>query len=345
MKPIIKDFAKKQISPVSTLRTILLFGKNVSTYKFALADSLLKSSPKSILTYVDLRENFLKSLYEHYIKNPHQYQAGSNTVTNAFDRFSMDDDWQKVIQIAEKNIYNNVFDAFHNVGGSSIQNKLTLFEHDKKNKQLILTDNMHQLIESSDAVTQLSKENQSRWAVVEEAWKNKLSPNFLIYDQDKNVYSVREGQKRVNLRSAVNVLISYQHACCFYCNKNLNMNAKSDEHDFPDVDHVIPFSAFKNDILSINYNSNAMWNLVIACKECNRGNNGKFNSPPDKLYFEKLIDRNILFTQEHRHSLKNTILMSLGASNHNQIRQKMNIFKEYLNLITGWKPQYIYINE
>ena len=345
MKSIIKNFTTKEVSPIATLRTILLFGRNVSTYKFALADSLLKSPASSQLTYTDLRENFIKSLYQHYIKNPHQYQSGSNTITNAFDQFSVDNDWDKVIPIAEKNIYNNVFDAFHNVGGSTIQNKLTLFEHDKRNKQLILTDNMHQLLECKDAVKQLSKENQSRWAVVEEAWKNKLSPNFLIYDQDKNIYSVSEGQKRVNLRSAVNVLISYQHGRCFYCNKHMNVNAKSNEHDFPDVDHVIPFSAFNKGILSTNYNSNGIWNLVVACKDCNRGSNGKFHTPPDKLYFEKLIDRNILFTQEHKHSLKNTILMSLGATNHMQIRQKMSNFKTYLNLVTGWKPKYTFTDE
>tara|TARA_B110000879_G_C10921088_1_gene412138 strand:- start:476 stop:727 length:252 start_codon:yes stop_codon:yes gene_type:complete len=83
---------------------------------------------------------------------------------------------------------------------------------------------------------------------------------------------------------------------------------------------------------------------VIACQECNRGNNGKFNTPPDKYYFEKLINRNILFTQEHKHSLKNTILMSLGASNHQQVRQKMSIFQSYINLINGWKPQIIHVS-
>ena len=88
---------------------------------------------------------------------------------------------------------------------------------------------MHQIIESSDIANQLTKENQSRWAVVEEAWKNKLSPNLLVYDNDKNIYSVVQGQKRVNLRSAVDVLIPYQHARCFYCNKKLNVNLNNDE--------------------------------------------------------------------------------------------------------------------
>lgn len=345
MKPIIKEFIERETSPVSTLRTILLFGRNVSTYKFALADTLLKAKANSILSYQDLRDSFLNSLYEHYIKNPHQYQAGSNAITKAFDQFAVDKDWEKVIPIAEKNIYNNVFDAFHNVGGSSIKSDFILFEHDRANKQIILTDKIHQLIESSDIAAQLVKENQSRWVIVEEAWKNKLSPNMLVYDNDENIYSIVKGQKRVNLRSAVNILLPYQHARCFYCNKQLNVNAKSDQNDFPDVDHVIPFSAFNNKIFSDKINSNVMWNLVIACKECNRGNNGKFNSPPDKHYFDKLINRNILFTQEHKHSLKSTILMSLGASNYNEVKRKMQKFQGYIDLITGWKPKYIHLYE
>jgi len=344
MKPIIKDYVEEEISPFSTLRTILLFGRNVSTYKFALADTLLQSPANSSLSYKDLRDSFLKSLYKHYIINPNQYQAGSNSITRAFDQFSLDNDWDKVVPIAEKNIYNNVFDAFHNVGGSSIKKEHILFEHDQDNRQIILTDKLHQIIETSDIAIQLTKENQSRWAVVEEAWKNKLSPNLLVYDNDKNIYSVVQGQKRVNLRSAVDVLIPYQHGRCFYCNKKLNVNAKSSENDFPDVDHVIPFSAFNNQIFTDKINSNVIWNLVIACQECNRGNNGKFNTPPDKYYFEKLINRNILFTQEHKHSLKNTILMSLGASNHQQVRQKMSIFQSYINLINGWKPRIIHVS-
>ena len=72
MKPIIKAYVEKEISPISTLRTILLFGRNVSTYKFALADTLLQSPANSILSYKDLRDSFLKSLYDHYVINPNK---------------------------------------------------------------------------------------------------------------------------------------------------------------------------------------------------------------------------------------------------------------------------------
>ena len=84
MKKIIHDYIHQDISPASTLRTIVLFGKNTSTYKFALTDTLLKQSATSTLSYEDLRTGFLTELYKHYIHNPHQYQSGANSITNAF---------------------------------------------------------------------------------------------------------------------------------------------------------------------------------------------------------------------------------------------------------------------
>ena len=347
MKPIIKKFAEKEISPEATMRTILLFGRNVSTYKFALADVLLKSgSTKSLIKYQDLRDEFIRELYNHYVLNPFQYQGGSNSITKAFDQYTTSKDWNLLTSVAERNIYNNVFDAFHNVGGSSIKDKYTLFEHDPKNKQIILTDNLMQLLGNTNYTSQLIKENQSRWNIVEEAWKNNLSPNLLVYDKNESsVFSINEGQERVNLRSAVDVLLPYQLGRCFYCNKKVDVNTSNDDNKFPDVDHVIPFSAFNRQLDLMNINSNGLWNLVVSCKECNRGADGKFDSPPDKSFYYNLIERNVLFTQEHRHSLKNTILLSLGVSTSEQVESKMYSFYTYFEILNGWKPKSIYSYE
>lgn len=343
MKSIIRNFTEAECSPESTLRTILLFGRNVSTYKFALADVLLNSTTKQHLTYKDLRDDFLRELYHHHNKNPNQYQAGSNALTIAFNDYAINKDWDKLVKVAERNIYNNVFDAFHNVGGSTVKEEFSLFEHDKRSKRIVLTDNLLQLLESQDIAKQLAKENQARWGVVEEAWRNKLTPNLLIHEKESNnIYSVGHLQERINLRSAVNVLLPYQHGRCFYCNRILDKNVDKEEKNFPEVDHVIPHSAFNRYMALQNINSNGIWNLVIACKDCNRGDSGKFDAPPDQLFYENLIERNVLFTQEHKHSLKNTILLSIGAANHQQVELRMNGFYSYFNILKGWRPKYIY---
>ena len=239
IKPIIQEYKNLDQSVSATLRTIILFGKNVSTYKFALASTLLKLKPKNFISYEDLREEFVISLYNHYTNNPCQFQGGENIITKAFDKYKTDTNWEELLKTAEKNIYNNVFDAFHNVGGGSIKKEHILFEHLPKERKLILTDKINAIIEQPELVEVLKNENESRWMIVEEAWKNSLSPNLLIYDSTKREFISVSPKGRTNLRSVVPVLLPYQHGCCFYCNKKINTSATSGDSDFPDVDHYI----------------------------------------------------------------------------------------------------------
>ena len=235
--------------------------------------------------------------------------------------------------------YNNVFDAFHNVGGSSIKKQHILFENDSRSKKIIITDNLNKILEDSNLTTQITIENESRWKIVEEAWKNKLSPNNLVYNAiDENFYSVTHND-RVNLRKAVDVLIPYQHGKCFYCNRKLNRKASSQDDNFPDVDHFIPHTYLTN---NSKINPDGVWNLVISCKKCNRGEGGKFESPPSNYYQLLLIKRNVLFTQEHRHSLKNSIKYSLNAETPKDVEKKMKLIFFNFHTISGWKPKIIF---
>ena len=339
MNEEIREFADRSSSAGSSLRTILLFGNNTATYKFALTHVLLRPHTHSALKYEDLRDDFVLELFRHYNGSPCQYTSGANNLTRAFERYAQDHNWDQLIKVAERVIYNNVFDAFHHIGRADIKDEFRLFEHDKAQRQLILTDNLYKILEDRSLTEQLSKENQSRWQIVEEAWRHKISPNLLVYDRDQNVYSIREGQARVNLRSAVDILLPYQHGRCFYCHKWINTNAEHDEHDFPDVDHVIAHSAFNSSEVLSQLNANGMWNLVVACMECNRGRNGKFDRPVTSDIYEQLIDRNTLFTHEHKHSLKNTILLSLGLSHGKQVRSRMRVMFGDFSLLTGWRPR------
>jgi len=337
MKQIIKNYSQIEISPLSTVRTILLFGNNVSTYKFALCSALMKQNPRNDIKFVDLRDDFLNELYRHYINCPQQWTAGANSITSAFDDYKLNGDWDKLIQIAEKNIYNNVFDAFHNVGGATISNDFRLFENEKKSKRLVLTDNINELLDNPTLKKSIEDENQSRWLLVEEAWRNKLSPNMLEYNNGE-FFSINKSNERVNLRSAVNVLLPYQHGNCFYCNKKINVFGNKSDHDFPDVDHLLPFKFLSGfDIQPLS--PNGIWNLVVACQECNRGSKGKFDKPPKWYYFDNLLKRNLLFIEEHRHSLKNSILISLSASNAFEVETMMKSVLNKFSLFDSWEPK------
>ena len=146
---------------------------------------------------------------------------------------------------------------------------------------------------------------------------------------------------RVNLRSAVDVILPYQKGKCFYCLNKVNRNAEKEEDDFPDVDHFFPLSML--DMVSARkINANGVWNLVVACKKCNRGKSGKFDRPADKIFFDKLLTRNLYYYQEHNHSLKNSILINLNARNNKDIEKEMNFIYNQFRSIEGWKPKTIY---
>jgi hypothetical protein len=343
MKKTIQEFTTGENDPLNIFRTIVLFGKNVSTYKFALGSVLMKQDPKSEIRITDITQDFLKELYSHYQQSPKQWTGGENSVTRAFDTYANGGNWEEMVKVAEKSIYNNVFDAFHNIGGSSIKDECRLFEYNKVSKILTLTDTLNKILHKELSKSTIINENQTRWRLVEEAWRNSLSPNILEYDNGEfHSYNLLNPDIRTNLRSAVNVLLPYQKGRCFYCNKEINQNASVCDHDFPDVDHVFPFSSLiRRNIRPLR--SNGIWNLVIACQECNRGNSGKFDSPPSPKYFQKLLTRNILFTEEHRHSLKNSILITMHCENAADVEKRMHFISNQFRFIKGWEAKVQYL--
>ena len=68
------DFLGDNPSLEDYWRGIILFGKNVASYKFALAQSLLELAPrgKSIITLEELAEPFARNMSEHLSLVPKQ---------------------------------------------------------------------------------------------------------------------------------------------------------------------------------------------------------------------------------------------------------------------------------
>lgn len=89
--PEIYEFLKDEESSLNTARTLILFGRNVSTYKFALCETLMKFNSINELRYDDIKEPFVKSLLSHYEKNPKQFKAGENALTRSMDQYLRSD--------------------------------------------------------------------------------------------------------------------------------------------------------------------------------------------------------------------------------------------------------------
>lgn len=195
-KEEIKVFLDTENTAVNTIRTLTLFGKNSATYKFALCHALMQQSATSELRYTELQEDFLTELVKHYRVNSHQFSRKENALTRSIDHYLKTDqttnDWEELNKSARKSMFNDVFRAYQNVGSGTIDKKYKLFEDVSKEKRIVLTDNLLELLESEELKQTIEQENQARWNIVEEAWKSGLSPNLLQYNDHDGLFYSRE---------------------------------------------------------------------------------------------------------------------------------------------------------
>lgn len=100
------------------------------------------------------------------------------------------------------------------------------------------------------------------------------------YDESDNLfyfilfYANEDKLRRTAVTSARSALNGYQKGKCFYCFRDITVDPTSD--DLADVDHFFPHTLKRE----TNMNLDGVWNLVLACKSCNRGDNGKFARVP-----------------------------------------------------------------
>src|SRR4030095_13823799 len=71
-----------------------------------------------------------------------------------------------------------------------------------------------------------------------------------------------------------------------------------------DVDHFLPLTLGAR---HPEVNWNGVWNLVLACWECNRAPAGKHARAPDFCFLEALEARNGFFIESH-HPLRETLM-------------------------------------
>ena len=105
-------------------------------------------------------------------------------------------------------------------------------------------------------------------------------------------------------------LDGYQKGHCFYCYARINAEEATAEVPLCDVDHFLPHVLGR---VMPQANLDGVWNLVLACPDCNRGDGGKFSRIPAKKYLERLHRRNEYLITSH-HPLRETIIAQTGAS-------------------------------
>ena len=202
-----------------------------------------------------------------------------------------------------------MIDAFHVVNNCAIPVEFYTKDYQPSSKKIILTDNVFKLQETPYAEN-FAIETESRWNLVETAWELGVSRNLLNvrYDDASQIFFIDSNFRRKDVTSARGALNGYQKGKCFYCFDDITVS--DDESNTCDVDHFFPHTLQP---LFPDVNLDGVWNLVLACPDCNRGADGKFAKVPATKYIVRLHKRNEFLINSH-HPLRETIINQTGAT-------------------------------
>lgn len=275
-------------------RGVILFGNNFATYKFALAHALYDvPRNQALISLEDLAVPFARHVCEHLKNAPRQILNDKKpgqflTACLQFLRDEITHD--ELLHTAVRHGFSVVLDAFHNVNGAPLDTQFFINEK-RDNKSIRLTDAFYQLAQTAQ-FPNLVHETHARWCLVEKAWALDLPPQSLDvhYDASGETLFMQRQNGRITLTSCRNSLNGYQKGHCFYCHAPVSL--EPGHALLADVDHFIPQAA-QNALPGVNLNG--VWNLVLACQACNRGENGKLARLPTLELLHRLHARNEYF--------------------------------------------------
>lgn len=319
------EYLNNDNSRESSFRSVFLFGRNTATYKFALAEALhqLSKEDKTFISLEDLSPYFAKSLLEHIKTGKTQITSSRSLFLNAFALYEQDQiTWDQLMEATKKTGFTYVLDAFHKLPGLESEHKFFEKTVQGRTPGITLTDDLFLLNESAQWAN-IQDEIEGRWNLVENAFTVKDSSLQVNYDEElqklfllKPITAERfaTSHMRIDLTSVRKPLNGYQKGKCFYCHKPISIISGVEETC--DVDHFIPFNTqaysalvLGNDDLGLN----GVWNLVLACQDCNRGDHGKFAHIPDQRLLDRLLTRNE-YLIESNHPLKETLIVQTGKN-------------------------------
>jgi 5-methylcytosine-specific restriction endonuclease McrA len=280
-----------------------------------------------------LAEPFSRHIVEHLAHTPKQATSASSRFLETCRDFN-----NGKIQKAElldqtaKLGFNNVIDAFDIVNREEVPVRFFVDER-RGGGGIRLTDQLLQLRERIQ-FENLPQEVEARWRLVETAWQLGVTRNALTVSKDGESLAVHSGARRVGLISCRDALNGYQKGKCFYCFRDISVQSASEI--LGDVDHFHPWTLLQ---IAPSLNVNGVWNLVLACRDCNRGAKGKSSRLPRQRFLERLDTRNEFFITSH-HPLRETLMAQTGATRQERVQYLNDTYNAAWEwLIHRWEPR------
>lgn len=320
-------------------RAIILFGRNSASYKFALAKTLIDfySKGQIIITLDELAQPYAFHLCEHLKQHPKQGTSDQSTFLAALRKFNLGEAGNsEMIEQTVRYGFTNVLDAFHNVHGHEVGVRFFIDKRSEKNA-IQLTDNF-MLLGDNQQLTGLAEETEARWRLVESAWENNVSRNIMLvqYEENSRNFIGVNALRRTTITSARPALNGYQKGRCFYCFRDISIDFGS--KSLADVDHFFPHTLKKCDP---HKPIDGIANLVLACPECNRGTDGKFDKLPSLALLERLYKRNEYLITSH-HPLRETLIAQTGntvGKRQSYLQTAYNCSTLYFGAARKWAPK------
>ena len=116
-------------------RSIILFGRNVASYKFALAKALydLKDSGDTVVTLDKLAVPFAKHIASHLVICDKQITSANSKFLDGCRDFNANKiTHDKLVDLTVQLGFNNVIDAFHNVHNEEVPTRFFVDERKTK---------------------------------------------------------------------------------------------------------------------------------------------------------------------------------------------------------------------
>ncbi len=316
-------------------RSVILFGQNVASYKFALAKSLIElcATGNSSISLETLAKPFSKAILDHLAQAPKQATSSSSRFLDSCREFSagkLTED--ELIGQTTKLGFQNVIDAFHVVNRDEIPVRFFLDDR-KTGGGITLTDDLFRLAERLQ-YGNLPHEVEARWRLVETAWELGVNRAALVIGVEGDSLVVSKDRRKA-LTGCRDALNGYQKGKCFYCFDDIAIDNASPR--LADVDHFIPRMMLQT---GITLPLDGVWNLVLACRPCNRGVDGKSSRIPHPRLLERLNTRNEFFIGSH-HPLRETLLAQTGATRQLRAAYLNAVYQSSREmLIHTWEPRF-----
>jgi hypothetical protein len=336
------QFAEVHPSLDNYWRAIILFGRNVASYKFALGGTLLDLAHRgrSAVPLTELALPFARRVACHLKMADKQATSSSSRFLQACRQFNRGELTEAQLRDATVRLgFNNVIDAFHVVGNGEVGVRFFVDERNTPAKGIRLTDEALKLPELYQH-RNLPSEVEARWRLVETAWQLDMPVNAMVVSYDPELeWLVTESRenRRACITPCRDALNGYQKGKCFYCFGDISLVEGS--ADLADVDHFLPhcLKACRADFRWAGL-LDGVWNLVLACQTCNRGSAGKFGLVPELRFLERLHRRNEFLIGSH-HPLRETLLLQTGETAQDRVSFLNDAYGGAVKLlIQRWKP-------